>query len=289
MKKIILICFSIINTVFLSAKEPMTIKLWENTQPPTESGLTTDDEIMENEGWISLVATSELTIYPAENPNGMALLMCPGGGYYGVAISHEGKALADPLNKEGVTVGVLKYRMPNGHHEIPAQDVNRAYEILLEKAPELGINPSRIGIGGASAGGHLASTISTHHSKSSMKPAFQFLLYPVISMKEGLTHRGSRDNLLGILPPEELVELYSNELQVDPTTPPAFIAVSADDDVVPIGNTLDYVKALTDNSVPVSVHIYPTGGHGWGYNPEFKYFNLWYPEFISWLNNLYED
>ena len=270
----------------LSAKEAVVIPLWQDVKPSVESGLTPENEVVENEGWISLVATPELTVYPAENPNGMALLMCPGGGYFGVAIQHEGKALAAPLNKEGITVAVLKYRMPNGHHEVPAEDVHRAMEILGEHAGKWGINPSRIGIGGASAGGHLASTVATHPAATGINPAFQVLLYPVISMKEGVTHQGSREGLLGKTPSEELVNLYSNELQVTPQTPPAFIAVSADDTVVPVKNSIDYFNALVANDVPVSLHVYPNGRHGWGYNPEFVHNEMWFAELLHWLNTL---
>ena len=270
----------------LSAKSPVVLPLWNENRPPVESGLTPDNEIMENEGWISMVATPELTVYPADNPNGMALLMCPGGGYYGVAIQHEGKALAAPLNKEGVTVAVLKYRMPNGHHEVPADDVHRAMEILASHASEWGIDPMKIGIGGASAGGHLASTVATHPVAPGINPAFQVLLYPVISMKEGVTHQGSREGLLGKNPSEELVELYSNELQVTKQTPPAFIAVSADDDVVPVKNSIQYFNALVENGVSVSLHIYPSGSHGWGYSPEFVHNEMWFAELLHWLNNL---
>ena len=289
MSKKILLIFGLITFLSLSAKEPITFKLWDNVAPPSDNGLTPENEVMENPGWISLVATPELTIYPAENPNGTTLLMCPGGGYSGVAIGHEGNALAAPLNDVGITVAVLKYRMPNGHYQVPAEDVSRAFEILMENSSEFGINPERIGIGGASAGGHLASTVATHKTSDSFIPAFQFLLYPVISMEEGVTHQGSRDNLLGLEPSEELVNYYSNQLQVTPETPPAFIALSGDDMVVPVKNSLDYIQALTDNGIPVSLHLYPTGGHGWGYKPDFKYFNMWVPEFLFWIDNLFKE
>lgn len=282
--------FILLNLVLMSfslfAKDKVVIPLWQDVKPPVENGLTPSQEVTENRGWISLVATPELTVYPADNPDGKALLMCPGGGYAGVAIRHEGYALAEPLNKEGITVAVLKYRMPNGHAEVPADDVHRAFEILAEHADEWGIDPQKIGIGGASAGGHLASTIATHPVKEGINPTFQVLLYPVISMKEGVTHQGSRENLLGLTPSDELVAFYSNELQVTPQTPPAFIAVSANDEGVPVKNSIDYFNALTENGVPVSMHIYPTGGHGWGYNPNFIHNEMWFAELLHWLRNL---
>lgn len=269
--------------------DPIVIPLWEDTLPPTSSGLTPETEVVENPGWISMVATPELTVYPAENPNGIALLMCPGGGYAGVAIQHEGKALAQPLNREGVTVAVLKYRMPNFHPEVPSEDVRHAFRILEENADKWKIDTHKIGIGGASAGGHLASTIATHPATEGINPSFQFLLYPVISMQPGITHEGSRYFLLGENPSLELIDQYSNELQVTPQTPPAFIAVSADDTVVPVKNSIDYFNALTNNGVPVSLHVYPTGSHGWGYSPEFLHNEMWFGEFLHWLNNLYPN
>ena len=265
--------------------EPVVIKLWENKTPPVSNELPVDAEVKENEGWISNVTQPELTVYPAPEPNGTALLMCPGGGYGGVAISHEGKDLAPILNKEGITLAVLKYRMPNGHSEVPGDDVKESLRILHERAGEWGIDVNRIGIGGASAGGHLASTIATHPSDDYPAPAFQMLLYPVISMKEGITHQGSRNGLLGDNPDQETVDFYSNELMVSSQTPPAFIAVSTDDSVVPLQNSLDYYNALLNNGVPSSLHIYPVGNHGWGTNPEFQYHDEWIAEMIAWLKS----
>ena len=269
------------------AEENITIKIWEDKSPVYENGLSQDAEVMENAGWISMVTDPELYIYPAENPNGTAMLMCPGGGYYGVAIQHEGKALSDILNENGITLGVLKYRMPNGNYNVPAEDVMRALEIMHQNAEKWGINPERIGIGGASAGGHLASTVATHFTDSAFAPAFQFLLYPVITMDETFTHSGSRQGLLSSNPSKELVEDFSNELQVTSTTPPAFIAVSGNDEVVPVKNSLEYFKALNAKKVPVSLFIYPTGGHGWGYNPNFLHNKEWTSEMIHWFETLF--
>lgn len=288
LNKIISLLFVL--TVFTSgAKKPVEFKLWDGVNPPVESGLTPADENGENPGWITAVATGELFVFPADNPNGMAVIMCPGGGYVGLAMEHEGKALAQPLNDQGVTLAVVKYRMPNGHPTVPADDVNRAYEIVLEHAGEWGIDPAKIGIGGASAGGHLASTIATHPEMNKFKPAFQFLLYPVITMKGTSLNAGIKPGLLGQTPTKEQEAIYSNELRVSPETPQAFIAVSADDSVVPVINSLNYVNALVDNGVPVSLHVYPTGDHGWGYNTEKGENQMWWKEFADWLNNLYAN
>lgn len=281
--------FSLLFVIILfsaKASDPIVVPLWQNNKAPVENQLPDSAEVVENEGWISFVTKPELFVYPAEHPNGKALLMCPGGGYAGVAISHEGKALADILNNEGITLAVLKYRMPNHHASVPSDDVHEAFKILEDNAKEWGINPKKIGIGGASAGGHLASTIATHPHENSISPAFQILLYPVISMKEGLTHKGSRDFLLGENPSAELVDYYSNELQVTPQTPPAFIVVSGNDNVVPVENSLLYFNSLKNNNVPVSLHVYPVGGHGWGVgSATFPYNDVWIQEMITWLSN----
>lgn len=280
-------CLTMISPVF--ANNPVTFNLWEKDSPKFESGLAADAEVVENPGWISLVTNPVLYVYPAEKPNGTAMLMCPGGGYYGVAIKHEGKDLAEILNDNGITLAVLKYRMPNGNYNVPSEDVIKALEILHQNASEWGIDPKRIGIGGASAGGHLASTVATHLEGMDFKPAFQFLLYPVITMDNSFTHQGSREALLGSDPSDELVKAYSNELQVSSDTPPTFIAVSANDNVVPVKNSIDYFNALKDNGVPVSLFIYPTGGHGWGYNPDFIHYKEWTAEMIHWFNTLFAN
>ena len=265
--------------------EPIVVNLWEGTNPPTDNGITPSDEVSKSPGHVSMVATPMLYIYPAENPNGTALLFCPGGGYAGLAMEHEGSGIAELLNPEGITVGVLKYRTPNQHPEVPMEDVLQGMKIMKAKAGELGYDASKIGIGGASAGGHLASTAATHIKDESLKPAFQVLLYPVISMDETITHGGSRKNLVGENPTAEMIEYYSNDLQVTPQTPSAFIVVSNDDTAVPVENSMRYVTALQKNGVPVSFHVYPVGGHGWGVRPSFRYYPQWTEELKAWLKN----
>ena len=279
------LAFSTLSSIF--AKEPISINLWENKSPKYENGLPEDAEVIENPGWISMVTKPVLYVYPAEKPNGTAIVLCPGGGYSGVAIQHEGKAWSEMLNEKGITLGVLKYRMPNGNHEVPYEDAMRALEIMKENADKWKINPERIGIAGASAGGHLASTVATHSVGEENAPSFQILLYPVITMDETFTHLGSREGLLGKNPSEKLVEKYSNEKQVTSSTPIAFIAVSGDDKVVPVKNSIEYFNSLRNNQVPAALFIYPSGGHGWGYNPDFIHNEQWTSELIHWLQNLY--
>lgn len=278
----------VLPVVMRSEKKPIRLSLWQERDPGVQNGIPVEAETEESSGWITHVASPELLVFPAVNPDGRALLMCPGGGYYGVAIEHEGTDMADVLNSAGITLAVLKYRMPNGHSEVPAKDVREAMRILKDRASEWGIDDGKIGIGGASAGGHLASTIAVHPVEGEMSPAFQVLLYPVISMRDGLTHEGSRGNLLGEAPSAEAVEYYSNELHVSPATPPAFIALSGDDTVVPVDNSILYYEALRNNGVPASLHIYPAGGHGWGMRPGFAYSREWIEELLGWMNKLYQ-
>ena len=187
------------------------------------------------------------------------------------------------LNAQGYTLAVLKYRMPNGHDEVPLSDALQAMRILRQHSEEWKI--SKIGVMGASAGGHLASTVATHYTEDS-RPDFQVLFYPVISMQSDITHRGSRENLIGKNPSEELVNKYSNELQVNAQTPPAFILHSSDDGGVPVENSIRYYQALVKNRVPVSLHCYPVGGHGWGYRDSFPYKHEWQSELEKWLREL---
>ncbi len=261
--------------------EKVTIPVWPEGAP-TENGLS-----VANENWsgdfLNQTASAELYVYPAQNPNGTAILMCPGGGYWGLAMNNEGHSMADWFNSMGITYAVLKYRMPNGHDEIPLADAEQAMRILRSHAAEWGINPKSVGVMGASAGGHLASTLATHYTSESTRPDFQILFYPVITMEQGVTHQGSRDFLIGQSPSDEMVKRYSNELQVTHSTPEAFIMVSADDDIVPLDNSLRYASSLSNNRIPFSLHIYPTGGHGWGFSNHFLYKPQWTAELEKWL------
>lgn len=224
-----------------------------------------------------------ITVYTPKNPTGKTIVMCPGGGYTHQATAHEGHDMADWFNAQGITYVVLKYRLPYGNHEIPLADAEQAMRIVRKYAKELGVDPSKVGIMGASAGGHLATTLATHYSSPETRPDFQVLFYPVVSMDADVTHMGSRINLLGEKPSEELVKLYSNELQVTPDTPKAFIMLSSDDGAVPPANSINYYNALLKNKVGASLHAYPVGGHGWGFRDKFPYKGQWTNELEKWL------
>ncbi|MDE6342105.1 MAG: alpha/beta hydrolase [Muribaculaceae bacterium] len=226
-----------------------------------------------------------ITVYTPKRPTGKTIVMCPGGGYTHEADGHEGHDMADWFNSQGITYVVLKYRLPYGDCTIPLADAEQAMRVVRKYAAELGVDPGKVGIAGASAGGHLASTLATHYSSSETRPDFQVLFYPVVSMEKGKTHWGSRENLLGKDATDALVEAYCNEKHVTSDTPKAFIMLSSDDGAVPPVNSIAYYQALVDNKVPVSLHAYPTGGHGWGFRDKFPYKGQWTQELEKWLRD----
>lgn len=221
-----------------------------------------------------------LTVYPATEPTGVAVLGCPGGGYEHLAVHHEGVDWVEWFDSLGVTYAMLRYRMPHGRTVVPLADAEAAMRVLRGHAAEWGIES--LGVMGFSAGGHLASTLATH-AGGDARPDFQILFYPVITMQAEGTHMGSRRNLLGDSPADSLVAAYSGELQADATTPPAIIFHCGDDELVPVSNSLRYYEALQRNGVDADLHIYPHGGHGWGFNGSFAYKPQWQSTLEAWL------
>ena len=281
--KTILVTDLLIMTTSLCAQKPIELPLWPNGAPNSNE-LKGDEQEMDN-GRVSNIKNPDITVYRAENPNGMAVIMCPGGGYARLAMNHEGHDMAPWFNTQGITYVVLKYRMPNGHNEVPFSDVEQAIRLVRQHAAEWNINPAKVGIMGASAGGHLASTLATHYTSKETRPDFQILLYPVITMDANFTHAGSRENLITKNPSADLIAKYSNELQVNAQTPQAFIALSSDDKAVLPQNSINYYLALLKHNVPATMHIYPTGGHGWGFRDNFTYKRQWTDELEKWLRN----
>lgn len=268
----------VLSQTWLHAQQPLELKLWPEGMP-NDNGMT-----CQKENGVLYVAEPTLTVYPATEGNGMAIVACPGGGYGKLAMDHEGKDMAAWFNNQGITYAVLKYRMPNGHKEVPLSDARQAMRILRHRAGEWQLK--RIGIMGFSAGGHLASTVATHFEDEESHPDFQILFYPVISMDPEYTHRGTHDNLLGKQPAKEEEDDFSNELHVDGNTPPAFILHSSDDRSVPVAHSLNYYMALLRHQVPATLHIYPIGGHGWGYRDSFTYKREWTGELEKWLREI---
>lgn len=278
MKFLLCMGLFVLSQTWLHAQQPLELKLWPEGMP-NDNGMTCQEE-----NGVLYVGEPTLTVYPATGGNGMAIVACPGGGYGKLAMDHEGKDTAAWFNNQGITYAVLKYRMPNGHKEVPLSDARQAMRILRHRAGEWQLK--RIGIMGFSAGGHLASTVATHFEDEESHPDFQILFYPVISMDPEYTHRGTHDNLLGKQPAKEEEDDFSNELHVDGNTPPAFILHSSDDRSVPVAHSLNYYMALLRHQVPATLHIYPIGGHGWGYRDSFTYKREWTGELEKWLREI---
>ena len=245
----------------------------------------------------SKVSRPTLTVWqpPVGKRTGTAVIVCPGGGYTHLAMTHEGTDVAAWLNSLGITAFVLKYRLPSNETMAdktigPLQDAQRAIQLVRQRAAEWGVKADKIGILGFSAGGHLASTAGTHFMKPvianpdgvSLRPDFMVLLYPVISFDDSIGHRGSRDNLIGQHPPAAMIREYSNELQVTDQTPPAFLIHAEDDKTVQVINSIHFYEALMRHHVPAEMHLYPKGGHGFGmWNPTTK--DQWPDRLQNWL------
>jgi len=232
---------------------------------------------------------------PKDKANGAAVVICPGGGYIGLSMENEGTQIAAAFNKIGVTAFILKYRLPSDSVMVdqtigPLQDAQRAIQLVRQRATEWGIDTARVGIIGFSAGGHLASTAATHFDKEvienkkhiSLRPSFAVLVYPVITFGQW-AHVGSKENLIGKNAPQALVDLYSNEKQVTPNTPPTFLVHAQDDGLVPVQNSLMFYDAMLKNNVKGEIHIYQSGGHGFGlHNKETK--DDWFSSLAKWMD-----
>lgn len=260
------------------------------------------EDVVGDGGRISQVAVPEITVYRPEDEqnNGMAILVCPGGGYRILAIQHEGHQIAEWYRDRGYTAAVLKYRLPDEElvsesWNVPLNDAMEGIRFLRERSDEWNYDPGKIGVLGFSAGGHLASSLSVHSSSSetagpvSPRPDFSILVYPVISMDTTITHQGSRQNLLGEKLNTELENYYSNEKQVDEQTPPAFLVHSWDDTTVPPGNSIRYAKALQENGVKTELHLFEKGGHGYGAGNRTDHGNAseWLRLSDEWIQGLF--
>ena len=248
---------------------------------------------------ISKISNPTLTVFKPQKPNGKAVIICPGGGYSILAFDKEGTRVAEEFNKWGITAFVLKNRLPDDSINIdrslaPLQDAQQAIRLVRQQAKEFGIDRNKIGIMGFSAGGHLASTAATHfnfkadisnNDTISCRPDFAILIYPVISFDTTIFHRGSRNNLIGTNPSKEKTDFFSNELQVTANTPPSFLVHASDDGSVPVENSVRFYQACVKNKVPVEMHTYPKGGHGFGmYNRTTD--DSWMERLRNWLNKL---
>lgn len=261
-----------------AAQAPTKISLWNGKAPIGGGNVEAAD------AWI--------TPHIPANPNGAAVVICPGGGYGGLVVGPEGHGIAKWLNDHGIAGMVLEYRLPRGRSEVPLSDAQRAIRTVRARAKEWHIDPARIGIMGFSAGGHLASTAGTHFDagdasatdpleRLSCRPDFMILVYPVITMGD-ITHGGSKKNLLGDSPTAELVERFSNEKQVSKNTPPTFLAHALDDKPVPPENSRRFHAALEAHQVPTKYLELPSGGHGLnGYKGPM--WDAWQTQSLAWL------
>ena len=275
MKKEMMKQFFLLAMMLLSAgafaQKAQEINLWPDG-PRTSNGDPEDQAKV----WVYLPDAKKAT--------GRAVVCCPGGGYQHLAMQHEGHDWAPFFTGQGIALIVVKYRMPHGHYTVPQEDADQAMRLVRSNAKAWNINKDDVGIMGFSAGGHLASTVATH-SKGDAAPNFQILFYPVISMEQGITHQGSRDNLLGKKPKRKLLAEYSNEQCVTKHTPRAFIALANDDRSVSPINSISYYEALYSEKVPASLHIYPTGGHGFGIRQSFASHLEMMTELRTWLRS----
>ena len=230
---------------------------------------------------------AQMMVWLPDNPTGRGVVCCPGGGYAVLSNTHEGSAWAPFFNDKGIAFALVNYRIPHGDRTLPITDVENAMRTMRDSAAVWHLNPRDIGIMGSSAGGHLASTIATH-SPYELRPDFQILIYPVITMGRG-THQGSLEGLLGEQRTDPaLVSLYSNERQVrSHLTPPAILLLASDDKLVPpVPNAIAYYTAMRNAGNSCSLHIYPTGGHGFGFMPFFAYHDQMVSDLSAWLDNL---
>lgn len=293
--RLFLVLHFVFFSAFVSAQEIITLypSNIPNSKPSTikESGTGMYKDVT--------VPTLQYFKPNVEKASGAAIIIVPGGGYSVVVYEGEGVSTAKALAEKGIAAFVLKYRLPNDAIMIdkkigPLQDAQQAIKLVRDNVEKWGLDKNKIGIMGFSAGGHLASTAATHFEKSyienkentNLRPDFQILVYPVISMTDTLTHGGSRDNLLGKNPSNEDVELFSNEMQVKSNAPIAYLTHTADDTTVDVDNSIQYFEKLRHNKVDAEMHIYPKGGHGFIFRQPG-----WINPLLDWMkrNQLIKD
>lgn len=304
MKLLFWIILMVISLPIYAQFDSITLPLYENV-PNAKASDEREQIVIEDITLVSKVQEPAIQVFlpSKKNATRQAVVICPGGGYGVLAYDWEGTDIAKWLNSQGIAAIVLKYRLPStvsqeSPHEVPLMDAQRAMRMVRQHAEEWNIDPGQIGIMGFSAGGHLASTLGTHFDTGnagsnfpveqfSSRPDFMILGYPVISLKEHVAHIGSRNNLLGKSPSDELVVKFSNELQVTADTPPTFIFHSQDDTAVPVQHSLLFYAALVQAKVPVEMHLYPKGGHGYSLAiNEEDTFKQWSVSCEQWLKAL---
>ena len=276
---------------------PESLPLWNGQSSPKFESIEEQVEYRNRprmDRWVTQVREPTLTFYPAppENSCRTGVVICPGGGYRGLALDKEGHDVARWMNSLGVTAVVLKYRLRDYGQPAPKDDVQRAIAEVRARSKQLDIDSDRIGVVGFSAGGHLASTAATQFRhfrlngvSVSSRPDFAVLVYPVITMDQDHGHAGSRWNLLGDTPSAELVAEYSNHLHVSSRTPPTFLVHAEDDKAVPARNSQLFFEALQDHDVPARLVVYERGGHGFGLVSYKSPAAAWPRQCAQWLED----
>jgi acetyl esterase/lipase len=299
--KILYLLFIVISNSAL-AQTVTEIPLYPGIVPGSKQSSVKERVLVLANGGIRIYSVIAPTLkkYTPAKPNGVSVIICPGGGYERLSIDHEGEEVAKALNKVGITGFVLKYRLPNDSimedkTTGPLQDAQQAIRMVRQQAKAWGLNPAKIGIMGFSAGGHLAATAATHFNlmadpsllkdTTSVRPDFAILIYPVISFDDAIAHKGSKNKLLGKDPSPELVKQFSNELQVTKRSPPAFLVHAGDDGSVPVENAIRYYQACIKNKVLVEMHLYPKGGHGFGMHNKTTN-DKWFDRMMNWMSSI---
>jgi acetyl esterase/lipase len=291
------ICFTLVFILSFTVSAQEIINLYLGAVPNSKKADIKETGGDQPSGIINGVTIPSLEIFlpEKETSTGAAVIICPGGGYGVVVYQAEGIKTAKKFAANGIAAFVLKYRLPNDSTMVdkkigPLQDAQQAIKIVRENSSSWGIDKNKIGIMGFSAGGHLASTAATHFEKAviensnntNLRPDFLILIYPVISMQDKLTHLDSRTNLLGGNPSKEIIDEFSNELQVKENTPLAYITHAGDDALVDVDNSIVFYEQLRRHKVDVELHLYPKGGHGFVLSQQIE---EWMLPIIKWINN----
>ena len=274
--------------------QDMTVKLWDNSSAPHTNQLIGPEK---DEGQVRISNTTEAALYiyeaAAEKATGQAIVICPGGGYWLLAMGHEGHDLAKWFAENGITAAVLKYRMPNGNVHVPMEDAAEAIRYMKQEYPKRD-KLTQIGISGFSAGGHLAASTGTgaleangdRSERALLRPDFMVLFYPVISCSPKYFHAGSFNNLLGKGYTEEQSQKWSPDVLASEKTPQALFILSDDDKAVKPINSILLYNRLKELGIPASMQILPEGGHGWGMNDSFRYKAMWQNTVLDYLNHI---
>ncbi len=293
----LLVLFAAYSVLALEVFAQQVINLYPGTIPNSRESQVKETEVGSPPAMFRGVTKPTLELYlpDKETATGAAVVICPGGGYSVVVYQGEGVKTAKEFARNGVAAFVLKYRLPDDSTMIdkkigPLQDAQQAIKTVRENAATWGINTHKVGVMGFSAGGHLASTVATHwqtayidnSDHTSLRPDFLILIYPVTSMQDSLTHRDSRKQLLGANPSKQIVDEFSNELQVDDNTPPTYITQAGDDKVVDVDNSIIFYEHLRHHHVPAELHLYPKGGHGFVL---FQKTEDWMNPIFKWMKN----